>query len=282
MQNKNLNIMKNINKQREFSFADDSIAKAYDTILVPSLFEPWAVQLIQDNQPWRDTKVLDLACGTGIVTRELANNVNNNGSVIALDINSQMIDLARIRCAEWKNIEFIEGSGESLAISDNALDTVVCQQGFQFFPNKEAAAIEIYRVLKLGGKAIISTWCPVSECEIFGIICETLEAMNEIEISRTMRIPFDYMTQQQLRIPFKNAGFKNIVVSKQEMNLSLKGGVDGAIALAYATPIGPKLKELSNEKQDKFKKVFIDKIQIISHDGKNFGRMVSNVLKAEK
>jgi ubiquinone/menaquinone biosynthesis C-methylase UbiE len=274
--------MKNINNQSEFSFAEDSVAKAYDTILVPSLFEPWAVQLIQDNQPWEDTKVLDLACGTGIVTRELANNVNNNGSVIALDINSQMIDLARIRCAEWKNIEFIEGSGDSLAISDNGLDAVVCQQGFQFFPNKEVAAIEIYRVLKLGGKAIISTWCPVSECEIFRIICETLEAMNEIEISRTMRIPFDYMTQQQLRIPFIKAGFKNIVVSKQEMNLYLTGGVDGAIALAYATPIGPKLKELSNEKQDKFKKVFIDKIQLISHDGKNFGRMVSNVLKAEK
>ncbi|MEE9190292.1 MAG: methyltransferase domain-containing protein [Candidatus Neomarinimicrobiota bacterium] len=274
--------MRNINKQDEFSFADDSIAKAYDTILVPSLFEPWALQLIQDNQPWGDTKVLDLACGTGVITRVLANNIKNNGRVIALDINSQMLDLARIRCAEWKNIEFIEGSGESLAISDNTLDVVVCQQGFQFFPNKKTAAIEIHRVLTPGGKAIISTWCPVSECEIFGIICETLEAMNEIEISRTMRIPFDYMTQQQLRKPFKNAGFKNIVVSKQEMNLSLKGGVDGAIALAYATPIGPKLKELSNEKQDKFKKVFIDKIQIISHDGKNFGRMVSNVLKAEK
>jgi ubiquinone/menaquinone biosynthesis C-methylase UbiE len=244
-------------KQVEFSFGDDSIAKAYDTVLVPSLFEPWASQLVIDNKPWNSCNVLDLACGTGVVTKELAKSVGSNGKVIALDINSQMLNQAKIKCNEWaNNIEFIEGSAESLDISDNSMDKVVCQQGFQFFPNKKTAANEIYRVLKPRGKAIISTWCPVSECEIFGIICDTLESMNLNEISQMMRVPFDFLTQEELLQSFSDIGFSDIQFSKQEQILFIEGGMNGAITFVYATPIGPKLTALRSEEQENFKKLF--------------------------
>lgn len=272
-----------MDKQGEFSFGDDSIAKSYDKILVPSLFEPWAIHLIENNQPWVGNMVLDLACGTGVVTKELARNVSPNGRVIALDINGQMLDIAKSKCKEWENhIDFIEGSCESMAIADSSLDVVVCQQGFQFFPNKQAATLEIHRVLKPGGRVIISTWCPVSECEIFGIICETLETLNENEISQMMRVPFDFMTQSELQEPFSTAGFSNIEVSKQEMSMHLEGEVDSALMVAYATPIAPKLKELSVEKREEFNKVFAAKMRLISQDERNCGQMVSNVLKANK
>lgn len=270
-------------KQVEFSFGDDSIANAYDTILVPSLFEPWALRLIQENQPWTGNNVLDLACGTGAVTKELAKSVGSNGKVIALDFNRQMLNLSKIKCTEWKsNIEFIEGSADFINISDNSIDKVVCQQGFQFFPNKKASALEIYRVLKPKGSAIISTWCPVSECEIFGAICDTLESMNLNEISQMMRIPFDSLTQEELLESFSNIGFSNSQFSKQEQKLFLAGGVDGAITFAYATPIGPKLTALRSEKQEEFKALFIDKMQVLIHVDGNVGRMVTNVLKLEK
>lgn len=272
-----------MNKQVEFSFGDDSIAQSYDNILVPSLFEPWAIHLIENNQPWEGIMVLDLACGTGVVTKELACNVGPGGRVIALDINGQMLKIAKSKCNEWdSHIDFIEGSCESIEIADSSLDVVVCQQGFQFFPNKQAASREIYRVLKPGGRVIISTWCPVSECEIFGTICETLEALNEIEISQMMRVPFDFMTQKELKEPFSNAGFSNLELSKQEMNMHLKGAVSNALMVAYATPIAPKLKELSEEKREEFNKVFAAKMQLISQDERNCGQMVSNILKATK
>lgn len=270
-------------KQVEFSFGDDSIAKSYDKILVPSLFKPWAIHLIENNQPWVGKTVLDLACGTGVVTKELAPNVSPNGRVFALDMNGQMLDIAKSKCREWHNhIDFIEGSCESMAIPDSSVDRIVCQQGFQFFPNKQTAALEIYRVLKPGGRVIISTWCPVSECEIFGIICETLEALNEHEISHMMRVPFDFLTQRELKEPFKTVGFSNIEVSKQEMNMRLQGEVDSALMIAYATPIAPKLKELSVEKREEFNKVFTAKMRRISQDERDCGQMVSNVLKANK
>ncbi len=266
----------------KFSFGDDKVAKAYDTVLVPSLFVPWALQLIKENKPWSDKTVLDLACGTGVVTKALVQQVAPNGNVFALDINSQMLELAKQNCKPWENhIEFIQGSCESLPISDATLDAVVCQQGFQFFPNKKMAASEIFRVLKPKGTAIISTWCPVSECEIFGIVCETLEIMNKKEISQMMRMPFDNLTQQGLRAPFEGLGFSSIKIAKQEKYLHLNS-IDSALDIAYATPIGPKLKELSTVKQEEFKKLFLEKIRLLYKHNNHFGLMTTNILKAVK
>lgn len=132
------------------------MAQAYDRTLAPLLFEPWDAQLIDDNKPWMDTNVLDLACGTGVVTKELAKNVGPNGKITALDFSSQMLRLAKVKCKEWINqIDFIEGSADSIALPDNSVDTIVCQQ---FFPNKAAAAKEIFSVLKPKASAIISNW----------------------------------------------------------------------------------------------------------------------------
>ena len=270
-------------KQFEFNFGDDFIAKAYDTILVPSLFEPWAYQLVNDNRPWNSHNVLDLACGTGVVTKELAKNVGPTGKVIALDINSQMLNLAKLKCNEWANIiEFIEGTADSLDISDNSMDKVVCQQGFQFFPDKKAAAHEIYRVLKPRSKAILSTWCSVSDCEIFDVICSTLESMNLNAISQMMRVPFDLLTQEELLESFNDIGFSEVECSTQEQRLFIKGGADEAIRFVYATPIGPKLTALGSEEQKSFKELFMNKLQQLVHEDGSIGRMVSNVIHLEK
>lgn len=267
----------------EFSFGDNSVAKAYDSVLVPVLFEPWAFQLIKEYQPWTNTNVLDLACGTGVVTKELARNVLPNGKVFALDINKEMLDLAKLKCATWKkDMEFIEGSCEAIPIADNTLDTVVCQQGFQFFPNKKLAAAEIHRVLKPSGKAIISTWCPVAECEMMGLIYDTLEQLNEKELAQMIRIPFDFMAKEKLETLFKVTGFSTTTVTKHELPLKILGGLDAIIPFVYATPIGPKLKDLSNETKADFKAVLMEKMNTLSPDGKTFGRMVSHILKTEK
>jgi len=269
--------------QIEFSFGSDAIASAYDNVLVPSLFAPWAHQIIQENQPWKGKSVLDLACGTGAVTRELAQNVSSKGKVIGLDINLEMLNVAKINCAEWgENIEFVVGSCESLPVSSGSLDTVVCQQGFQFFPDKKAAASEIHRVLKPGGTAILSTWCSVSECEIFGVICDTLESMGENEISGMIRVPFDFMSPENLSRYFKDEGFLMLSITRHERDLRLEGGLDGALNMVYATPIGPKLNELSGLKQDEFRKLFSKNVQRLGHNGSTFGRMVTNILKVMK
>ena len=78
----------------EFRFGDEAIADAYDRVLVPSLFEPWATQLLKHHKTWQQLTVVDLACGTGAVTKALANQMDGNGKVIAIDLNQEMLQLA--------------------------------------------------------------------------------------------------------------------------------------------------------------------------------------------
>ena len=272
-----------MNEADEFNFANDSVAQSYDSILVPVLFVPWAKSLLEENRPWSGNHVLELACGTGVVTKELVQQVLPKGKVIALDINKEMINVAKLKCAEWANhIEFIEGSADSLAMPDNSMDKIVCQQGFQFFPNKKVVAQEIYRILKPGGRGILSTWSYVSECDIFNAICESLEALVLNNISKMMRIPFDLLTQQDLLAAFDGIGFSTMKIAKQEKKLFLEGDIDSAIKLVYATPIGPKLNELSNEIQSEFKRIYRAKVKLLKDKDGSFGRMVSNVLVVDK
>ena len=268
---------------QEFSFGDNSVASAYDNVLVRFLFEPWAVRLIEENKPWEGRRVLDLATGTGIVAQQLARHVGPGGNVIGIDINSEMLALARKRCADLAPVvRFIECPAHPLDISSNSIDFVVCQQGFQFFPDKLAAANEIYRVLRDGGKVIATTWQPVTECEYFGAICDALNSIGEQELADMMRIPFDYMPETELTAAFEEAGFKNVLLTQQEQDLVIDGEVTDAVRVAYSTPIGPKLSALPDDRQKEFRKSFSELLHIMCNGRNSMGSMVSNVLSADK
>jgi len=268
---------------REFSFSDDSIAHAYDNLLVPHLFEPWASRVIEENQPLTGLHVLDLATGTGIVANLLAQHVGPDGKVTAVDINREMLSIARQRCTGLESdVTFIECSANSLDIPDDSIDIVICQQGFQFFPERQHCAREIHRVLRHNGKFVATTWRPVAECQFFGIICEVLETISQSEISAMMRVPFDFMPASELATPFESNGFVNVHVSQQEQDLVINGSGTRAIDLAYATPIGPALRALPDDLEEQFKRNFKLKIDSVSPDGLNLGRMVTNVLSAHK
>ena len=270
-------------KKEEFSFGDDSVAKSYDKFLVPILFEPWANHLINENYHWAGKHVLDLATGTGVLASKLIDKVGPNGRITAIDMNIQMLEVAKKRCGnKLTNIDFIACSAESIQIDSEEIDIVACQQGFQFFPDKSAATLEIYRVLKNKGQIFISTWCPVSECHFFGAICEALELMGEYEISQMMRVPFDFLSQEELFYQFKSVGFTQIQVSKEQMDMYISGGIEGAVATAFATPIGGKLHAMTIERQNEFRKILTGILEEHSQDNINCGPMTTNILTAQK
>jgi len=271
-----------MSNSKEFSFGDNSVAKAYDNVLVGTLFEPWAEHLIGTHQKWDGQYVLDLATGTGIVAEKLANKVGSEGKVFATDINPEMLALAKKRCAGIIPQEmFIVCDASSIKLDSESIDYVVCQQGFQFFPDKEVAAKEIFRVLNKGGKITASTWLPVKDCQYFGKLCEALEAIKENELSDMMRIPFDFMTQDELLDYFGSAGFVNTEINEQKLDFKLNGVAKNGVEIAYATPIGPRLRELNNEKQKQFKNIFGELLNEIC-ENRTMGCMVSNILNAQK
>jgi len=272
-----------VTEPREFSFSGDSVAKAYDEVLVPVLFEPWATRLVENGVTWKGRHILDLATGTGVVAQLLAQRVGSKGRVIATDINSEMLSLARKRCSRVAPaVEFLQSPAHPLDLPDVAIDVVVCQQGFQFFPDRRAATKEVWRVLREGGEVITSTWCPVADCEFFGAICTALNALNEPEIADMMRLPFDFMSGSELTSHFESVGFIEVEIERQEQALIFGGGVKQAVEAVFSTPIAPKLRALPEPKQDAFRNAMSELLLELSHDGLTMGRMVSNMLSAEK
>jgi ubiquinone/menaquinone biosynthesis C-methylase UbiE len=272
-----------MSERGQFSFGDDSVARAYDDALVPILFEPWAVRLVEEYRPWDGRHVLDLATGTGIVAKLLAGQVGPGGKVLGTDINGEMLALARERCAgEIPAVEFIECPARSLDVPSDSIDFVVCQQGFQFFPDRRAAAQEIHRVLCGGGTAVATIWRSVQECGFFGSICGALTALGEGELSDLMRVPFKGPPESELTADFESAGFTRLQLRRREQDLPMAGGLSQAVEVAYSTPIGPRLRSLPDERQTQFRRKLTELLQALSDDGRTMGRMVSTVLSAEK
>ena len=270
-------------KSIAFDFGTDSVARAYDGVLVPTLFLPWARRLASTSGPWYGRRVLDLATGTGVVAATLSTRVGPDGTVVAADINADMLAMARERCANTPAaVRFVESPAHALPLPDATFDTVVCQQGFQFFPDRHGAAAEVYRVLAPGGRVVVSTWLPVTACEFFGVICAALEDIGEDDIATMMRRPFDFLDARELAEPFQAAGFAEVDVRCECLPYVLNGGIPQAIDVAYATPIGPKLRALPEVRQRLFRRSMADRVHGLSRDGITMGEMVTHVLTAEK
>jgi ubiquinone/menaquinone biosynthesis C-methylase UbiE len=266
-----------------FSFSGDSVAQSYNDVLVPLMFEPWGIRLVEEHAPWDGLRILDLATGTGIVARLLADQVGSDGSVVAADINPEMLELARQRCADLENtVTFLESPAHPLDLPDESVDAVVCQQGFQFFPDRDAAAHEIHRVLRPGGPVVATTWRPIAECGFFGVICTALERIDEKEIGDLMRTPFDFMPEDELGLHFEDAGFDDVQITQQEKDAVFPGGVEQVVQTTYNTPIGPKLRALPPEKQDAYRAAFVELLRPHTQNGATATTLTSNRLTARK
>lgn len=267
----------------EFDFGSSSVAAAYDTVLVPAIFEPWAESLLAGLSNWDGCTVLDLATGTGIVAQLAAGRVGPNGRVIGTDLNTEMLAQARRRYAKTTPaIEFSEAAGPTLAAADESIDFVLCQQGFQFFPDLAETAREIHRVLRPGGRLAASTWAPADECAFFGWICQSLAEIGAVEIEAVMRLPFDHMPPDKLRAPFIDAGFANASVERQSIPLMMPGGAHAVLKAVYATPIGPPLEDLPAPKRDAFDAAFLRIAESEQVNESTLGNLTAHVLRASK
>ncbi len=143
-------------------------ADTYDRYLVPAIFEPWSRELIKRALVWKGDRVLDVACGTGIVACRIA---ASGATVTGLDPATDKLAQAKLRAAdEGVGVTWIEGTALALPVRSPAFDLVTCQQGLQFTGDPALAAREMRRVIAPGGRAVIATWCAIEHQGPYAVI----------------------------------------------------------------------------------------------------------------
>ena len=191
-----------------------SVPENYERYLVPSIFAPRAEELVEVAGVRPGQRVLDIACGTGVVARTAARRLGSGSNVTGLDLSAPMLAVARsAAAADGATIEWREGSALQLPFADQAFDVAFCQQGLQFFPDRPAAMREMYRVLAPGGKLVLSVWREIELSPGFAVLARALTTHVSPKAGALFKSgPFGLGTTEELLDLIADAGFKDISI----------------------------------------------------------------------
>jgi len=162
-------------------------AEGYEQLLVPALFAPWPAIVLDAANVSAGETVLDVACGTGILARAAVGRVGETGSVSGVDPGAGMLAVAeRLE----PSVDWRPGVAESLPFDDDTFDVVASQFGFMFFPDKAAAAAEMLRVTRPGGRIAVAVWDGLEQNPAYAAEVELLERLAGRAAADCVRAPF--------------------------------------------------------------------------------------------
>jgi ubiquinone/menaquinone biosynthesis C-methylase UbiE len=237
----------------DFKTSGNSVAEAYEELLVPRMFEPWSKLLLSEAKLESGESVLDVACGPGTVARTASKMVGPKGKVTATDISPPMLNVARAKpqVPNSAPIEYVESPAHPLKAKDASFALTVCQQGLQFFPEKVDALKEMARVTQPGGRIAVAVWGSIEQNPIIGEIHAALRENLPSDIADLMKAPFSLSDSGELMALARKAGLENVEIKTLSLPLIFEGGIDQATRLLEATPLTPQIAELPVEQQTK-------------------------------
>jgi ubiquinone/menaquinone biosynthesis C-methylase UbiE len=215
-----------------------SVADLYDSLMVPMIFEPYAGDLASRVAALQPTRVLEIAAGTGVVTRALARALPAKVELVATDLNQPMLDRAAAvgtaRPVQWRQADAMQ-----LPFGDRSFDVVACQFGVMFFPDKVRAFSEVRRVLRPGGALVFNTWDRLDVNEFAHAVTEALALYFPADPPQFMaRTPHGYFEPGAIAADLAGAGFKAspVVETRTERSRAPEASV-AAIAYCQGTPM---------------------------------------------
>jgi SAM-dependent methyltransferase len=188
-------------------------AEIYQRELVPAVFGPWGSRVVELAALRPGMRVLDVACGTGLVARLASERVGVDGRVSALDVNPGMLAVAsELPAVEGAAIEWVEGNAQALPFPVASFDAVCCQLGLQFFPDRAAALREMKRVLVPGGRAVAMVWREIGRAPGFAVLAAALGRTIGAEAEALMRAPFSLGDARELSTLLETADLHNCAI----------------------------------------------------------------------
>lgn len=213
-----------------------SAPELYERYLVPAITSIWASDLIDRAKPQPNDHVLDVACGTGAVTRLAAGKITD-GRVVGLDYNPGMLGVARYIRTTSVPIEWIEGSALSLPFADGTFDLVLCQLGLQFFPDRPLALREMQRVLKQQGRVALSVYSPIERTPAAHAFVLALDEHLGPDASKIKRAEHLFSSPQEVAALLADAGFAQVEVSTVTKQITFPSVFDYVRFQLIATPM---------------------------------------------
>jgi ubiquinone/menaquinone biosynthesis C-methylase UbiE len=214
-----------------------SIPELYDRHMVPLLFEPYAEDLARRLGDLRRGTLLEVAAGTGVVTRALRRALPAEVRIVATDLNEAMLKVAASRAGE-PSVSFQQADAQHLPFADGFADAIVCQFGLMFVPDKAAAHREAARTLVPGGRFVFSVWDRLAKNEVSQIVAHAIEALYPQDPPRFFeRTPFGYFDAAAIRAELQVAGFERIEIATVEQVTQAPSAEPLAMGLCQGTPL---------------------------------------------
>jgi ubiquinone/menaquinone biosynthesis C-methylase UbiE len=194
------------------SFGGD-IPRIYDTNLGPVWFQKYAIDMAATMAESEPRQVLEIACGTGIVTKALRSALSPGAKLVATDLSADMLAVAQEKFTPNDGVELKQADGTALPFSDDMFDAVVCQFGMMFYPDKEKGLREAYRVLAPGGRYLFSVWDNRRFNPLGRVLDETIAGMFASDPPKFYQIPFSYARVDEIRVSLQEVGFRRIDIA---------------------------------------------------------------------
>ena len=228
---------------------EGSAAELYERYLVPTVTSVWAADLVDRAGPRPGEAVLDIACGTGAVTRLLPARVGT-GRVVGLDLNPSMLSVARSLHSAARSIEWKEGSALSLTFDDSSFDVVLCQLGLQFFPDRSLALREMRRVLVPSGRVALSVYSAIEDTPAAYAFARALDRRLGPDASSIKRSEHALSDVPELDRLLTRAGFYQVTISRVVKRITFPSVLDYVRIQLIATPMATLLAERNNMERE--------------------------------
>jgi len=185
-------------------------ARAYEALFVPALLGQFAPKVADAARVGEGERVLDVACGTGVLAREVLSRVGPSGRVAGVDANAGMIAVAKEIAPE---VQLHQGKAESLPFPDESFDAVVSQFGLMFFTDRAQAIQEMLRVLNASGRLAVAVWDVFENIPAYAAEVELLQRTAGQQAADALRAPFVLGDRDELSRMFSEAGARSVEVT---------------------------------------------------------------------